>query len=762
MNPASPAGRWRWWEQPAKKGSRAARSRTSALTLAHPQVRHDYFWAAIGRRRAAHMPESNHPVDVLSHYSGMLEPAPDDVDWLVIDLEQGTDDADREVALRHAQQWCNDLGRPWRLRRRIRRAIEGDERLKAIFLELDLAGRVRPLKRYYFRLEHVYLHRKRKAREAVGWLHGHWVRFRSRIYLWRNLDQIRGGERFHIVCQLIDQADPSSRDRWTVTRWEKLRRKWGSSVVMATRTAAKAFWRTFRPELPHESADPSRIPNGLIVGLTGLHTAWVDGELDWGGLSDEEVKTATRYALREMNGFPAWFQELCSRRPAQVGEVFAESIAGEWRQPPGPSPRQEGLQRLAWSGAPLLAPARAAVLSLLRQGDPPGTSLGLAATFVLNDDTPPLAELQALAASRIGNPATPTGPAALWFTIWLQIDPAGALDAWPAHLATRPDADQIMVQVCASLQDRDLGRGPRVRDPRYRNVASLRRLVPLVFAHVRLSEDIDRTRGGGYTPVSRDYAQEFRGSLLRLLADAADPAAADKLEELAELPLLAGQRDWLLHLRDEHWKQQADRERWRAGDVREFALKHETEPVTDRDLYRIVLKRLADIKRHVEISNLGWRTQVQMRPGDREGPLRIWLAGKFTELSRQRYMAPQEGVIDLNQRPDIRVEHARAGVVSLELKWAQCWSFSELVIALEDQLLRRYLREHNSRHGVLVLGMQTGGNLHWRRDDGRKFDFPELVRFFQARAVELEAQFPNVKRLSVVGIDFREPNLTRA
>lgn len=71
----------------------------------------------------------------------------------------------------------------------------------------------------------------------------------------------------------MDQADPENRSRLTVSRWTALDRKWGAPVVAATRAACKGYWRTYRPELPHESAETSTIPDALVLGLTGLQAA---------------------------------------------------------------------------------------------------------------------------------------------------------------------------------------------------------------------------------------------------------------------------------------------------------------------------------------------------------------------------------------------------------------------------------------------------------------------------------------------------------
>lgn len=83
-------------------------------------------------------------------------------------------------------QWCNDLGRPWRLRFQIRRAVGSNSRLLGVLRELYRIGRLRPLKGYYFLLEHAYHHRRRQGERAYAWVMGHINRWRSRYFLWKD------------------------------------------------------------------------------------------------------------------------------------------------------------------------------------------------------------------------------------------------------------------------------------------------------------------------------------------------------------------------------------------------------------------------------------------------------------------------------------------------------------------------------------------------------------------------------------------------
>jgi hypothetical protein len=726
-------------------------------TLAHPAVRQTFFWSVVVRRRPLGLHAVDHPFDIFSRYDGLLEPAQSDLDWLMADLNR-SDASDREVAIHHVMQWFNDLGRPWLLRGRIYRLIKNDPQLLATWRKLDRDGRLRPFKRYYYRARHAYHRGRRQGEAAYGWFIRHIRRIRMRYRLRKDLAKIARGELPGALNFLLGKAERGDGNHLAVSKFVKVERKFGAAVNSALRSGCKAYWRTYRPQLPHECPDSSCIPNELVIGLTGLHMAWADGEFTPALLSDDDVKTATRYAMREINGFPVWLLPLAEARPDLIGEIFAECVVAEWDVPTDRQRPFDGLQRLAWGAAPLLPVVRTLILSRLRTGDPTGRSLGLILGHLVRASSPPLADLSALASSRLADPATATGSMALWFAVWLQIAPVDAIAAWETYGRSRPDANDVMVSASAALQDRDLGEGPRIAQPCHLTVPVIRKLLPIVFAHVQPSADIDPAEEDGedegHTPGVRDYAQEFRSGLLRELGDSTDPSAADALLELSALPACAGYRDWILHLRDENLQQQADRERWQPSYVRQFTVEHESDPQTDRDLYRIVLKRLGDVKNDLERSDLGLRTHL--RPNDRESRLRSWVAQELQRRARQRYTVPQEAVIDQEERPDIRLENPRTDSVSVEIKWAQNCSFNELVDALEHQLLGQYLRAHNSRHGVLIIGMHDGGRQGWNPSSGNRLNFNEVIAFLQEKAIELERNHPEVKRLTVMELDFRD------
>jgi hypothetical protein len=367
----------------------------------------------------------------------------------------------------------------------------------------------------------------------------------------------------------------------------------------------------------------------------------------------------------------------------------------------------------------------------------------------------PAAQLQGIAASRFPAVVREGPTLAGWFTVWVQLNPLAAMDAWENRIGQLATADNIMIAVCAGLNGRDADHGPRLADQSYLTPQVLRRLVAIVGRHVRFAEDLDRANSGGYSPNNRDFAQEFRESLFRRLANLSDPAAAEVLAQLAEEPALASRRDYLRQLREDLLERVAEVERWRRADVRLFEKEHETDPYTDFDLYRMGRKRLNDIKNEVERSDTGLRSQLADTAKERD--LRIWLANQLMQRRKNRYTVPQEVEIDQQQHPDIRLENPRSGYVPLEIKLASEWSLPVLLERLENQLFGQYLRAHDARYGFFVLGLVDAKHRWDNPAGGRRLTFEEVITLLENKAMELSAQQGGQKLATVVAVGFRRP-----
>jgi hypothetical protein len=129
----------------------------------------------------------------------------------------------------------------------------------------------------------------------------------------------------------------------------------------------------------------------------------------------------------------------------------------------------------------------------------------------------------------------------------------------------------------------------------------------------------------------------------------------------------------------------------------------------------------------------------------------------LNERARHRFTVPQEAVIDLEERPDLRIENPKTPAVSVEVKWADERSANDLLERLENQLVGQYLRAHTSHYAVYLVGLAK--EREWNSPNGdRVIQFDELIELLTTRAHELTKQRKDVEEVAVFGIDFRQPD----
>jgi len=87
------------------------------------------------------------------------------------------------------------------------------------------------------------------------------------------------------------------------------------------------IWRRWAPLLPFQ------VRSGTIdylygAGLAGIRLE-IDSGLNFSLLSDDEIDTAIRYALQELNSFPRWLAQVAGSRPMIAAEVFRRQITAD-------------------------------------------------------------------------------------------------------------------------------------------------------------------------------------------------------------------------------------------------------------------------------------------------------------------------------------------------------------------------------------------------------------------------------------------------
>lgn len=193
---------------------------------------------------------------------------------------------------------------------------------------------------------------------------------------------------------------------------------------------------------------------------------------------------------------------------------------------------------------------------------------------------------------------------------------------------------------------------------------------------------------------------------------------------------------------------------WAPVDVVQFEERYERPVRSSNDLYEVACSRLASLKYELERDDFSNRDLLRQDERDRaqEKLVQVWFAREFSNAARGQYTVHREEEGMEGDKPDIRLASEKAdGPTSIEIKVADSWEYDELVNALEDQLVRRYMRAERSRHGVLLMTWH-GKQPTWS-DGNQELSFQQVVERLREKASEVRASDGGIDGLSVVGID---------
>jgi hypothetical protein len=523
--------------------------------------------------------------------------------------------------------------------------------------------------------------------------------------------------------------------------------KFGSDISDAFAAGLKAFWRSYRPPFRFEN---DRIRTERTIGLAGLQLEFESG-LDPCALHEDEVRFAARYATLEMNGFPAWFGGLAAAHAELVCGELSVVLEADLRLENGE--HTEMLHKFRGLPIEVREPMAMWTLSILEHKSPEnGEALENALRVCEWLPSNEISRLAALCESRLWASLS-LKHAAFWWRAWAWADSAEAVgfleeyavDADPASL------EDVVGTLAAKLDSWPPGSNSPSLARLFDCVAALERLVPLVYATIRPEDDKENETGMACFVDDRNHAEAFRSSIFDALVRAGDSAA---LERVAEDPRMAKYRDVLLKHARQAPQLSVLARAMTPSEAMEWSLSHAMPVRIPLELYRVALDRLDDIKEQVERGESSTRG---LFAGADEKKFQPWLMQQLEQLEarhHQGYTVHREEEADRRKLPDLRLYHSACGEhpVSIEVKVAENCSGPELIEALEDQLVGRYLRASKSRHGVLLL-CSRGQRKKWRLG-GQNRDLAGAGQFLQAEADAIVHDSPDIDALSVVTLDF--------
>lgn len=662
---------------------------------------------------------------------------------------------DKLVALSLAFKLYVERGRPAALRHRLKAASKSatplSERLQTLLhppRQLPEATKIRRMNDHWKRRSKARAEREAKNREA-------W-----RKNLLANVDKVRdpglgrdgvSQDQYYLLQEL--RRTEKSMTTWSVSDWRSLEPAFGTEVAQAFRDGAVAYWRRYRPVLVSEGAPLNSTPFQVVFGLTGLAIESVETEGWIARLSDADVEVAFRYAMHELNGYPAWFSSVFRRSPTTVGNLLLAEIDYELSIGVADKDTHYVIYDVNGSGEWLWDPLAPALLNRLATAEPKNLRNLQYLLSVIQGSTATDEAIQTLAQSRALS-SMRLEHCAQWYAVWTGVAPDESLPALIAHIERLPaDEEQVrfVMNVLTQLVGGRRGGASRVRRA-YGTARHLKTLYLLAHQYVLLEEDIDRAGGGVYSPGIRDDAQDAREHLLSLLRALPGKDAFVALSEIAHEHPSQQHRSYIAMLAKAKAESDAAGAPWSEGQVREFNEDQERIPHNHRELFDLAVLRLLDLKEDLEQGDSSDAPMLARVASERD--IRTYIGNWLRNLARGRYAVPQEEELADAKRPDLRF-HGSAfdAPVPVELKLADNWSGPKLFERLEAQLCGDYLRDRRSTCGVFLL-VHRGDQKSWQLPDAAgTVNFDGLVRALQAQWVALSPSLPNVEDILVVGVD---------
>lgn len=541
-----------------------------------------------------------------------------------------------------------------------------------------------------------------------------------------------------------------NRSRHAIDNLDVLSPLFDASVRSAAEEAFVQYWRHWKPRvqsgrLPNERNLVYAFDNIGIVGVT-LEAA---RSAQWAqSLDHAEAVRAAEYATLELNGFPAWLVTLARAQPDAVREVLTRELRAELTME-DPNSHPDVLQDIQRDDGIVGGLVADYLFQTLRDSETLRPQVLNRVLDILSASRPDTAYSNLLL-DRIDR-VDGRGELATYLEHLFRVAPKSAQLALTRRLAQLdPDAQ---TRLLLALLPRLAGNGydiPQVlQDLPF---DALQGLVRIAYRAVRIEDDHDHSDQDSYTPDERDDAESARSALLRFLVDTPGLATCKAIQRFRKDRSVPIGDQRLADLALQRAATDSEHASWTSADVVAFEHDHLTAPRTTADLQRVLIRRLEDLQH--DLINADFPQGPSLARAPAEVDVQIAIAHLLRERQGRSYSVEREPHVVDEKEPDVR---ARAKVtdasVPIEIKLAERWSLPELENALSKQLIGRYLRSRDSRHGILLLVHQRKRGKGWQSRNGRWLTISDVVKHLRSLALRAAAKDPYAPQATVVLID---------
>jgi hypothetical protein len=733
---------------------RDVRKKIGRLVPLWRELNHTLFWYDVAETRFHREVADKTTLDLweVGMFGRDWTFGPDDFPTACEEISSRPVSHDRLIALSLAFALYCSNGRPGTWRKKLYRAVTGDEVLeKALHDHLHPkahpdAGKWRQQQARWKAQQEARVAKQRASRErAVAIL-------KTRVPAIRDFGKADAisQDQWYLHCRLREDRDPLN--RWSVSNWRSLEPEFGIEVAEAFRDGAVGFWRRSSPVMLSQGAESSNTPVAVIFGLTGLNIEAAEVPHWTANLTPAEATVAAKYGLNELNGFSTWLPELYRAFPSELEAVVLSEIDHELARSSLDSESHHILYKVAWHGSWMFDGLAPEILERLNSVRASPANLGYLLTIVNRSSLPDVA-VSGLAA-RKAKATRHELIAPIWFAQWCGSDPEVAIPALTSRLAElkAPELQtQFAMRFLTNLVGgRRIGMGVAPRG--YRQVRYMKELLLLMHRYIRQADDIERAGKGVFSPGLRDDAQEARSALLSFIIETPGKEAFLALMDVAADHPDAESRPWAAYRAKNKAAQDADFAPWTVHQIREFVVELERTPANHHELWDLAVDRLTNLKNDLEGGDASLAPILALAPG--ETAVRNFIGGWCRDRAAGRYGIPQEEELADAKRPDLRfLGVGFDGPVPVELKLADAWTGPKLFERLENQLCGDYLRDIRSTRGIFAL-VYRGERGWWEHPAGGRMEsFDALLRELRQHWTVLSTKLANVEDIAVIGID---------
>ena len=516
-----------------------------------------------------------------------------------------------------------------------------------------------------------------------------------------------------------------------------------------------AHWRHFRPELRSEGGDTSSIPYSLVFAMAGLAIEADEVEGFPRYLSISEALVALRYIVFELNGFPRWLETLYLVWPRSVLDSVLTELFWELENTESKGSLHYILHDLAFYAPWLHSALAGPLLCWLRRHDLPSDNALDYSLRILRGGELVRSKLVMVAKAKAKAIDHSYGQRAHWYAVWMDGEPETAVDALKACLEglCSEDGSHTAQLFVTALMGHGRHRASAVGFESFQTPQYLKSLYVLMHRHIRVTEDIDRSGGGVYSPGLRDDAQEAREGLVNLLSEIPGKEAYVALSELIEENPNPNARQRMEKLARRRAEQDGDVEPWKAEQIAEFGDKLTRTPTSHRQLFDLTVARLTDLKDWIESGrDSPYRT---WQKADDEGEIRVLVAGWLNSKWANPFTVAEEPQLANSQRMDIWLQNQKVpSPVPIELKLLDKeWTGPKLCERLRNQLVGDYTRESTGGCGLMLLVWQGNRPDRQWEIDGRRVCLEELRNALKGYWDSISNAFPEVEAVEIMLID---------